>query len=78
MRYWRVQPMNTIAANVQLPGKRAAGIMLAIPTEGASPRFDFAQTRKERLLGPAQYLILVRRHYAKRAKLSWTFRGMTN
>ena len=52
--------------------------MRVVRTDGVSPRFDFAQTRKERLLGPAQYLILVRRHYAKRAKLSWAFRGMAN
>jgi hypothetical protein len=70
--------MNTIATNLQLPGKRAAGIMLAVPTEDASPRFNFAQTRKEKLLGPAEYLILVRRHYAARAKLARALRGMAN
>jgi hypothetical protein len=70
--------MNTIATNLRLPGKPAAGIMWVVRTDGVSTRFDFAQTRKERLLGPAQYLILVKRHYAKRAKLAWAFRGMAN
>jgi hypothetical protein len=52
--------------------------MRVVRTDGVSPRFDFAQTRKERLLGAAQYLILVRRQYGRRAKLSGAFRGMAN
>lgn len=70
--------MNTIATNTQLAGKPAAETKLAAWTQGSPPRFNFAQTRKERLLGPGQYLILVRRHYADRAKLPRAFRAMAN
>ena len=70
--------MNTIAINLQIAGKPVAGIRRGVPANGASPRFDFAPKRKEKLLGPAQYLILVRRHFADRAKLSRAFRGMAN
>jgi hypothetical protein len=40
--------------------------------------FDFGREPKERLLGPARYLILVRRHHADRARLSWSFRSLAN
>ena len=70
--------MNTIATNLQMPEKPAAAVKLADGTEGAPARFGFAQTRKKRLLGPAQYLILVRQQYADRAKVPWVCRGMTN
>ena len=70
--------MNTIATNLQMPEKPAAAVRLPDGTEGASARFGFAQTRKEKPPGPGHYLILVRRHHADRAKLSRTFRSITN
>jgi hypothetical protein len=77
-RFRRAQPMNSIATKSQLPGKPVTGVSLTARTEGASHRFDFAQARRERLLGPAHYLILLRRQHAGRADLSWEFRSITN
>jgi hypothetical protein len=70
--------MNAIASNRELAWKPPAAIKLAGGTEAGAPRFNFAQRRKERLLGAAQYLMLVRRRHADKAKVSWAFRGMRN
>jgi len=70
--------MNTTATEVQVHWQPAAEDKPAVRPEGPSPRFDFAGARKEKLLGPAHYLILVRRQHAGRAKLSWSFRSLTN
>lgn len=77
-RSLRTKPMNMTAINHQMHWKPAAGVEPTVRTDGAGLKFDFARTRRMKLPGPAQYLILVRRRYADRAKVSWAFRGMTN
>jgi hypothetical protein len=66
------------AINHQMHWKPAPGVEPAVRTEEAGLNFDFARTRRLKLPGPAHYLMLVRRQYADRAKLSWTCRGITN
>jgi len=77
-RFQRTQQMNTTATKVQMQWKSAAEGKPAVRPEGPSPSFDFAWARKEKLLGPAHYLILARRRHAGRAKLSWAFRSLAN
>lgn len=70
--------MKTTAINVQVPWEPAADDKLAVRAEGVVPRFAFARARKETPLGPAHYLILLRRQHAGRANLSWESRRLAN
>ena len=78
MRCPRAQPMNMTAINHQMLWKPTAGVEPAIRTEGALVSFDFGRARREKLPGPAHYLILVRQQHANRARLSWALRDRMN
>jgi hypothetical protein len=74
----KAQPMSTPANSIRIHWKASPGFQPAIQAEGTLRGFDFARVRKQRPPGSVHYLILARRDYAERTKVSWACRNMAN
>jgi hypothetical protein len=70
------QSMQTIATDIQMQLPPAATIKSRCRNQNHGLEFDFGRQPKDRLLGPARYLMLVRRCHADRSRLSWSFRSL--
>jgi hypothetical protein len=70
--------MQIMVTDKQMPLPTATAVKSSSEDDGLGLEFDFGRRPREQLLGPARYLMLVRRRHADRARLSWSFRSLAN